>query len=145
MPQFDPSSFSSQLFWFALCFSALYFAMSRVFLPRIRQIIKTRKEDIGNNDNKTAKLRNDIEEINSTTKELRESAAAEYKIAVEKSVKEATNQKQQQLENLKLKISTLIENSKLEIEQFKVKTQNENAELIENLATQIENKLFAKN
>jgi len=45
-PPFDPSTFPSQLFWFALIFILLYVLMSRVALPRIGTILEDRRKQI---------------------------------------------------------------------------------------------------
>ena len=39
MPQLDPSSFGSQLFWLAICFVMLYAVMAVVVLPRITKTL----------------------------------------------------------------------------------------------------------
>jgi len=50
MPQFDVSSFSSQLFWLAITFTALYFIVSRLIAPKAESILTARnrcmEEDI---------------------------------------------------------------------------------------------------
>lgn len=45
-PPFDPSTFGNQLIWLALAFAILYFAMSRLALPRIGGILADRKARI---------------------------------------------------------------------------------------------------
>lgn len=45
-PPFDPSTFGTQLLWLALAFGALYAIMSRVALPRIGEILETRRDRI---------------------------------------------------------------------------------------------------
>jgi F-type H+-transporting ATPase subunit b len=45
-PPFDPTTFASQLFWFALTFILLYVLMSRVALPRIGTILEDRRKRI---------------------------------------------------------------------------------------------------
>ena len=42
MPQFDPSSFASQLFWLAVMFTALYWIVSRIAVPRIGEVLEQR-------------------------------------------------------------------------------------------------------
>lgn len=45
-PPFDPSSFGTQLIWLAITFAILYFAMSKLALPRIGGILEDRKARI---------------------------------------------------------------------------------------------------
>ena len=40
MPQFDPSSFSSQLFWLIICFGTLYWIVARFIIPTIRETLE---------------------------------------------------------------------------------------------------------
>ena len=46
MPQLDPSSFASQLFWLVLTFSLLFVVLSVFLLPRIRGILENRESTI---------------------------------------------------------------------------------------------------
>ena len=45
-PPFDPQTFASQLFWFALTFIALYLLMSRIALPRVGSILEARRQRV---------------------------------------------------------------------------------------------------
>lgn len=46
MPQLDPSSFSSQLFWLAIFFITLYLVLSRALLPRVKTVLAHRANTI---------------------------------------------------------------------------------------------------
>lgn len=45
-PPFDASTFASQLFWLAIAFGALYWIMARVALPRMAELLETRRARI---------------------------------------------------------------------------------------------------
>lgn len=47
-PPFDTTTFSSQLFWFAISFGALYILLWRWILPRIGTTIEDRRDRISN-------------------------------------------------------------------------------------------------
>lgn len=46
MPQLDPTSFPTQLFWLAVIFVVLLILMGRIGLPRVRAVIDTRAAKI---------------------------------------------------------------------------------------------------
>lgn len=46
MPQFDVSSFSSQLFWLAIVFAVLYFIISKFIAPKAESILTARNRCI---------------------------------------------------------------------------------------------------
>ncbi len=51
MPQFDVSSFSSQLFWLAIVFALLYFIVSRFIAPKAEAILTARNRCLEDNIN----------------------------------------------------------------------------------------------
>ena len=57
MPQFDISTFASQIFWLAVCIISLYIFMKRISLPRISRILEHRKEKINGDIHKSEELR----------------------------------------------------------------------------------------
>ena len=46
MPQLDPTSYPSQLFWLTVTFLMLYVVLARFILPRIYHVLETRQERI---------------------------------------------------------------------------------------------------
>jgi F-type H+-transporting ATPase subunit b len=61
MPQFDPSFFSTQLFWLAVTFVALYAVLSTVALPKIGSVLDERQRKIDDNLDKAAQLKAETE------------------------------------------------------------------------------------
>ena len=59
MPQFDASTFASQIFWLAVTFVALYLVMWRVVVPRIAEVLDARRRRIEINLEKAAALNKD--------------------------------------------------------------------------------------
>ena len=58
MPQLDVSTFASQILWLALTFVPLYLIIVRVALPRIGEVLETRRDKI-DDDLKKAAARKD--------------------------------------------------------------------------------------
>jgi len=63
MPQFDPSTFSTQIFWLVLTFLALYLILWKVVLPRISGVLEQRQEKIEDDLNRAEKLKSEAEEV----------------------------------------------------------------------------------
>lgn len=59
MPQFDSSTFASQVFWLAITFVALYLVMRRVVVPRIAEVLDARRRRIETNLEKAEALKKD--------------------------------------------------------------------------------------
>lgn len=80
MPQFDPSTFASQIFWLAIIFAALYVLMARVALPRIAEVLEERSERIAD----------DLERAESLKKEA-DAVIEQYEAALAKARGEASS------------------------------------------------------
>ncbi len=61
MPQFDPSSFQTQLFWLAVCFVGLYLIMWKVVLPRFAEVLEARRNRIDDDLERARKLTEEAE------------------------------------------------------------------------------------
>tara|TARA_B100000427_G_scaffold314470_1_gene307643 strand:+ start:184 stop:759 length:576 start_codon:yes stop_codon:yes gene_type:complete len=102
MPQLDPKYWASQAFWLILVFTLLYLAISKLFIPKIKDNLEDREN----------KIRNDIDEANSL-KELSEKKQKEYNLVIENAKKEV----QKILSENKSKLNIEIENKKKIIEK----------------------------
>ncbi len=61
MPQFDTSTWPGQIFWLLISFALVYAVLSRVFIPRMRHGIDTRRERIGDDMAEARRLRDEAE------------------------------------------------------------------------------------
>ncbi len=57
MPQFDPSSFASQLFWLLVMFVALYWIVSKIAVPRIGEVLEQRARVIQDDLDRASQLK----------------------------------------------------------------------------------------
>ena len=57
MPQFDPSTFASQLFWLLVMFVALYWIVSRIAVPRIGEVLEQRARVIQDDLDRATQLK----------------------------------------------------------------------------------------
>jgi len=61
MPQLDFSTFSSQLIWLAITFTALYILIARVALPRIGGTIEQRSDKIASDLDRAQAMKDDVD------------------------------------------------------------------------------------
>ena len=97
MPQLDPTFWVSQAFWLVLIFTSLYFILSRLFIPKIKDII----------DDRESKIKNDLDEAHKL-KNIAEQKLKEY----DQSIENGKKQIQKILYESKNKLSNDIQNKK---------------------------------
>lgn len=93
LPQFDPSSFPSQIFWLAVVFIMLYIFFSRKTLPEISKVIDTRKEHIQNDLNGAQELKDEAERVKAAYEEALADArekSSGFFTAVDETIKRRT-------------------------------------------------------
>jgi F-type H+-transporting ATPase subunit b len=61
MPQLDISTFSTQIVWLVITFSALFLVMWRVAVPRISDALEQRQKRMDDNLNKAAEFKKEAE------------------------------------------------------------------------------------
>lgn len=77
LPQFDPSTYSSQLFWLAVTFALLYVHFSRKTLPEIASVIENRQDRIRSDLEKAERLKGEAEQAQKAYDKLLGDARAE--------------------------------------------------------------------
>lgn len=70
LPQLNPASYPSQLFWLLVSFVLLYVIVGRMALPRIAQILHRRVRNIDAVYSATRKFRREVTALSSETQEL---------------------------------------------------------------------------
>jgi F-type H+-transporting ATPase subunit b len=61
MPQFDPASFASQIFWLVVTFVTLYIVVSKFAIPRIGEILEQRARLVQDDLDRAAALKADTD------------------------------------------------------------------------------------
>ena len=57
MPQLDPKYWASQTFWLILVFTILYFTLSKIFIPKIKENLDIREKKISKDLSEAKKMR----------------------------------------------------------------------------------------
>ena len=142
MPQFDFATYSSQIFWFLICFIALYVTVSAIILPRIRGIIAARKNLIDNDNALTHQLDAQIEELHSKTMVLRQEASKKYQAQLEEVAREALKQRDKSMEDLKIKFEEMTKKSRGDLKSFLENSKSQSAQAVQNLVQTIKTKIL---
>ena len=61
MPQFDPATFASQIFWLVVSFLALYWVIAKFAIPRVGEILEQRARLIQDDLDRAAALKADTD------------------------------------------------------------------------------------
>jgi F-type H+-transporting ATPase subunit b len=137
MPQLDPTYWASQAFWLILIFTALYLALSNLFIPKIKSNIDIRENKIKDDLDEAQKLKN-----------LAEQKLIEYELSIENAKKEvqkiifeSKNKLNLEIQNKKKKIEKEIEieikNIEKEIENLKKESLNSISTISEEIASRV--------
>ncbi|OSQ39458.1 hypothetical protein [Thalassospira mesophila] len=86
MPQFDISSFPSQIFWLAVVFVVLYILMSKIALPKVGDVLERRHKTIEDNLGKARALKDETDAAIARY----EAALAEARNAAHDDIREAS-------------------------------------------------------
>ena len=137
MPQLDPKYWASQAFWLILIFAILYFAISKIFIPKIKNSL----------DDRNDKIKNDLDEAKNL-QEISEKKLNEYNLTIEKAKKEVQKIIFDSKNKLKLDIQTKkdifekeidkeVENTQKEINKLKQSSLNEIQNISKEIASEI--------
>lgn len=63
MPQFDTSTFASQIFWLVVCFAIVFLFVWRIALPRIAATLEDRQRKIGDDLARAGELADQTDEV----------------------------------------------------------------------------------
>lgn len=63
LPQLNPASFPTQIFWLVLTFIVLYYLLSKKALPRVAEVLEERQERISRDLGKAASLKDEAEAV----------------------------------------------------------------------------------
>ena len=104
MPQLDPTYWASQAFWLILIFTALYLALSNMFIPKVKNNIDSRENRIKDDLDEAQKLKNLAEKKLKEYEQSIEDAKKEVQKIIFESKNELSLQIQTKKKNLKKRL-----------------------------------------
>jgi F-type H+-transporting ATPase subunit b len=140
MPQLDPTYWASQAFWLVLIFTLLYLALSKTFIPKIKESIDDRENKIKDDLDEAQKLRSIAEE---KLKEY-ETTIEDAKKEVQKIIFESKNKLSTEIKNKKKIFEKEIEAEVKKTEQEIVNLKKESLDNIMVISEEITLKIIEK-
>lgn len=141
MPQFDPSSFASQIFWLVVSLVVLYFLLSRLILPRLNEVLEERSERIANDLERAETLRKEAEGVIQAYEEALAKAREEAQAEISKAnaaMAEAAAKRQNEFNE---KLSKRVDEAEERIAKAKAAAQGEVRGIAIDVAAQVAEKL----
>ena len=111
LPQLESSTFAGQLFWLFITFFILYFAISKVFLPKISGVLKKREDYENSLIHKASNLQEKFKQMNFTHKNILANAKSQsMEIMKNTSAKmtEIKSEFEKKLENFKKRCKLIV-------------------------------------
>jgi F-type H+-transporting ATPase subunit b len=145
MPQFDLTTYSSQIFWLILCFIALYLFFAFIIIPRIAGIIGEREQIIEGNKNYAEKINSQIKQLKLDVDKIKKDASNFYQNQIDSALSSSGKIRDEMKFKLKSQIVELNKQTKLEIANFININKEEKAQSSYFLLQAIKEKLSIKN
>jgi F-type H+-transporting ATPase subunit b len=143
MPQFDYTTYASQIFWFIICFSILYLTIYFVIIPRLSEIINNRTNIISSNIAIAEELQQEIAKISHESQQLRTKAQNSYQENINQATKEINHNHEISLAKTKAEIALTQKEMQKKIQEFFQQSFLQNQQQIANVVNLIKNKIFS--
>jgi len=89
MPQFDPSTFASQIFWLVVTFALVLAVASRIALPRVSEVLDNRRTRVDSDLSRARALTEEAEQVLAAYEEELATARGNAKQALNEAASEA--------------------------------------------------------
>ena len=119
MPQFNSTTFPSQLFWLVISFLTLYILISLIVLPRIRENLRLRKNKISNDIDRASNIKDQVETMLGEYDKKIEDANNKAKELIKNSFKKSEEDLKSQLLEAKKQLDTKLRNTEIKLASYK--------------------------
>lgn len=144
MPQLNPTWFISQFFWLCICFFFMLFLMSKIFIPKIKDILEQRQRKIDDYLVKAHQIKEQAEEALKNYHDALAKATADADAALENSRKEMNAYIAKKQDELTQKLNARLAEGEAQIKETREKALKEVQNISQNWALDIVAKLDLK-
>ena len=142
MPQFEPSSFASQIFWLVECFAVDFLFAWRIYLPRISATIDNRHQRVDGDIKRAEELTAEAEEVLAAYEAELTKTRADAQEQLHKAAEAATAEAEARNAALTEKLSADAEAARVRINDAKQSAMGNVSELVEDIASQAVERLI---
>ena len=143
MPQFDFTTYHSQIFWFLICFTMLYLSVALVILPRGGGIIEARKTVVNSGKNSAKKLEKQVEDLDQKANQIKAEASDKYDSKLEEVSKNIVKERDLVLTSLKADLDEKAKKSRQEIKTFVSQSEDRISQAISSISQNIKSKILS--
>lgn len=141
LPQFDVTTFSSQLFWLAISFTILYFFFSRYALPSLSSTIEERRLMISNDLKEADKLSTKVDKTRADYEQAMQDAYNKARLAVTDTEQHMRDQAEMQAKQFKDKSAAAVIDLEQQAEAAKTRIKSDLKSTAQDLTSDIIKKL----
>ena len=138
MPQLDPKYWFSQSFWLIIVFSSIYLLIAKIFIPKIKSNIDTRKDKIRKDLDEAKNFKEEAEKKLSIYNDIISSGKKDVKKILSESRQKLNQDIQIKKKEIQKEIEKETQNAELEIKKFK----NQSVEKITRISEEITSNLL---
>ncbi len=125
MPQFNFSTFTSQIFWLCLIFAMQYLVSVKVIIPGFRKIFLNRKKYIDEQLNLAQKLTDNSIKLKNEYDQQLDQAKTEALTKMDETIKEIKKKNEEQIKQIDLKLANDFKNYEEQLQKMKVSIQGD--------------------
>ena len=142
MPQFDFTTYSSQIFWFSICFAILYLAVYFIITPRVQEILDNRKKIIDGDISSAKKINHEIDSLKALAQKNNQKSNSVYHNKIESTIQKISHTRQEAIESLKKKIEENSKKSRKQLQELVLQSQKNSGKIIDEIAKNIKSKII---
>lgn len=141
LPQFDVTTWPSQIFWLAIAFAVLYLVFAKSLLPSISSTLTNRKNHIGTHLSDAELLTYQAKDIEDQVTLAMKNAAHKASDALHAAENEAKARLAASLSDFRVRYEREIDTAETRIEVAKVEAMQDMQRVVAELASQMANKV----
>ena len=141
MPQFDTSTYSSQIFWLFVSLLILITFLKHILIPKLELIFQLRHFRFQDEQKKINNLKNQIDKIKASQEKAIDTAKTDVSNLIQKTRNELEQEKENQIKKINLEIQANIAEFKNQLKWQKQEFAENNKENLVDILNILQNKI----